>query len=91
MSRGRDEQKASERRRQTIYIDADGRRTLEAAKAVQGEVIEYDAHDQPARRTKFFLDRVELPWLPVSEPAFLLWVLAALFIVWLVIGFVLIT
>jgi hypothetical protein len=28
-----------------------------------------------------------LPWLPVTEPAFLLWVLAALFVVWLAIGF----
>ena len=79
----------SARRRRTIYIDAEGRRTFEAAKAVHGEVVEYDAHGHPARRTKFFLDRKELPWLPVSEPAFLLWVLAGLFIVWLVIGFVL--
>ena len=30
--------------------------------------------------------RSELPWLPVSEPAFLLWVLAALVIVWVDIG-----
>jgi hypothetical protein len=28
----------------------------------------------------------ELPWLPVSEPAFLLWVLALFVVVWLFIG-----
>jgi hypothetical protein len=49
-------------------------------------VVEYDAHGRPTRRTRFFLDRSELPWLPVSEPAFLLWVFAGLFVVWLAIG-----
>jgi hypothetical protein len=91
MARARDERAVSKRRRRIAYVDAEGRPTLEAAKAVQGEVVEYDAHGEPARRTKFFLDRAELPWLPVSEPAFLLWVLVGLFVVWLVIGFVLIT
>jgi hypothetical protein len=81
----------SKPRRRIIYANAEGQRTLEAAKAVRGEIVEYDAHGRPARRTKFFLDRRELPWLPVSEPAFLLWVLVGLFLVWLVIGFVLIT
>jgi hypothetical protein len=33
-------------------------------------------------RDKLFLEPGELPWLPVSEPAFLLWVLAALVLVW---------
>jgi hypothetical protein len=78
-------------RRKISYVDAKGEPTLEPANAVSGEIVEYDAHGQTARRTKFFLDRRELPWLPVSEPAFLLWVLAGLFIIWLVIGFVLIT
>jgi hypothetical protein len=78
-------------RRKISYVDAKGEPTLEAANAVSGEIVEYDAHGQTARRTRFFLDRSELPWLPVSEPAFLLWVLAGLFIVWLAIGFVLIT
>jgi hypothetical protein len=78
-------------RRKVTYVDAQGRPTVQAAKAVEGEIVEYDAHGQPARRTKFFLDRGELPWLPVSEPAFLLWVLVGLFLVWLVIGFVLLT
>ena len=78
-------------RRKVRYVDAEGQPTLHAAKAVEGEIVEYDAHGEPARRTKFFLDRADLPWLPVSEPAFLLWVLVGLFIVWLAIGFVLLT
>jgi hypothetical protein len=78
-------------RRKVTYVDAEGQPTLQAAKAVEGEIVEYDAHGEPARRTKFFLDRADLPWLPVSEPAFLLWVLVGLFIVWLAIGFVLLT
>jgi hypothetical protein len=69
-----------------MYLDADGRPTEDSAEAVRGDVIEYDAHGRPTRRVRFFLDRSELPWLPVSEPAFLLWVLAALFVVWLAIG-----
>jgi hypothetical protein len=86
MAPPRGDSRLSERRRRITYLDADGQPTFEAAKAVRGEVIEYDAHGHPARRTRFFLDRSELPWLPVSEPAFLLWVLAALFIIWLAIG-----
>ena len=31
------------------------------------------------------------PWLPISEPAFLLWVLVVLMAVWVVIGLVLLT
>jgi hypothetical protein len=69
-----------------MYLDAEGQPTDDAAKAIRGEVVEYDAHDRPTRRTRFFLDRSELPWLPVSEPAFLLWVFAGLFVVWLAIG-----
>jgi hypothetical protein len=69
-----------------MYVDADGRPTDDAEAAARGEVVEYDVHGRPARRTRFFLDRRELPWLPISEPAFLLWVLVGLFIVWLGIG-----
>lgn len=79
------------RRRKVTYLDSQGRPTARAAQAVEGEIVEYDAHGEPARRTKFFLDRADLPWLPVGEPAFLLWVLVGLFIVWLAIGFVLLT
>jgi hypothetical protein len=77
--------------RKISYVDANGEPTLEGANAVSGEIVEYDVHGEATRRTKFFLDRNELPWLPVSEPAFLLWVLVALFIAWLAIGFVLLT
>ena len=38
------------------------------------------------RRTWFFLEEVEIKWLPVSESAFLLWVLLALLLVWMLIG-----
>jgi hypothetical protein len=81
----------AKRRRKVSYSDADGRPTDDPAKAVQGEVLEYGAHLEPVRRTPFFLSRGELPWLPVSEPAFLLWVLALLFMVWLAIGLFLLT
>jgi hypothetical protein len=74
-----------------MYLDAEGQPTEDAAKALRGEVVEYDAHGRPASRTRFFLDRSELPWLPVSEPAFLLWVFAGLFVVWLAIGLFLLT
>lgn len=89
MARTRSGLGPAERRRRIVYVDADGRPTDDSAKAVQGEVLEYDAHGRPARRTRFFFSRSELPWLPVSEPAFLLWVLALLFVVWLAIGLVL--
>jgi hypothetical protein len=71
------------------YVDAAGRATSDPAQAVSGEIAEYDAHGRPVRRTRFFLDRTEIPWLPVSEPAFLVWVLAGLFLVWVGIGVVL--
>jgi hypothetical protein len=77
------------RRKSAFYVDRDGRRTDDPEEAVSGEVAEYDAHDRVLRRTRFFLDRSELPWLPVGEAAFLLWVLAALVLVWVVIAVVL--
>ena len=40
---------------------------------------------------RFFLNKGDIPWLPVSEPAFLLWVLIALMVIWLVIGVILLT
>jgi hypothetical protein len=81
----REPSEASERRKAT-YFDADGRRTDDPARAVGGEIAEYSPHDRRLRRTRFFLDRNELPWLPVSEAAFLLWVLTVLLFVWAVIG-----
>ena len=72
------------------FTDADGQATDDAAAAVRGEITEYDAHGEPLRRTRFFLlERRALPWLPVSEAAFLLWVLAALIVAWLVVGLIL--
>jgi hypothetical protein len=73
------------------YTDAEGRATDDPAVAVEGEIINYDAHGAPAKRTRFFLSERELPWLRISEPAFLLWVLVALMAVWVVIGLVLLT
>jgi hypothetical protein len=73
---------ARQRERKVTYLDGDGRPTDDPADAVQGEVLEYGAHRHPVRRVRFFLSRSELPWLPVSEPAFLLWVLAFLLMVW---------
>ena len=35
------------------------------------------------------LEQKPLPWLPVSEAAFLLWVLVALIVGWLVVGLIL--
>ena len=77
--------------RAVAYTDADGRATDDPAAAVAGEIVDYDAHGTPTRRTRFFLSERELPWLPVSEPAFLLWVLVILMAVWVVIGLVLLT
>jgi hypothetical protein len=86
VARTRRQPRWAERRRGITYVDAEGQPTDDAAKAIRGEVVEYDAHGRPTRRARFFLDRSELPWLPVSEPAFLLWVFAGLFVVWLAIG-----
>lgn len=82
----RRDERFDETRTATLYRDAKGRPTPDPAQAVTGEVVEYDVHGSPTRRTRFFLQRQELPWLPVSEPAFLLWALVALGAVWLVIG-----
>jgi hypothetical protein len=71
------------------YTDAEGLATDDPAAAVRGEITEYDDHGRPRRRTRFFLEGEALPWLPVSEPAFLLWVLVGLIAVWLVVGLIL--
>lgn len=78
--------------RAVAYTDGEGHATDDPAAAVEGEIVDYDAHGTPTRRTRFFLTERELPWwLPVSEPAFLLWVLVILMAVWVVIGLVLLT
>jgi hypothetical protein len=76
-------------RRETVYYDADGRTTEDPARAVAGEIAEYGPHGRRLRRTRFFLSRSELPWLPFGEAAFLLWALAALLVIWASIGLVL--
>jgi hypothetical protein len=82
---------ASSPTRTVSLTDAEGHATDDPAAAVRGEIVDYDAHGRP-RRTSFFLSERELPWLPVSEPAFLLWVLVALMLVWLAVGvFLLVT
>jgi len=68
------------------YFDAEGNRTEDPAQAVRGEVVEHDAKAGRTRRTWFFIEEVEIKWLPVSESAFLLWVLFALLVTWLLIG-----
>jgi hypothetical protein len=72
--------------KKVAYVDAAGRETEDPGQAVSGEIAVYDAQGSPLRRTRFFLDRSELRWLPVSEPAFLLWALAALIAIWACIG-----
>jgi len=81
----------SEAPRRTVrYLDEHGRPTDDPAAAVSGEIAEYGDHGRLRRRTSFFLAEHQLPrWIPVSEPAFLLWVLAGLMLVWIVIGLVL--
>jgi hypothetical protein len=51
--------------------------------AARGEVVE---RPDARRRFWFHVQDVELKWLPVSETAFLLWVLAGLVLVWLVVA-----
>jgi hypothetical protein len=71
----------------SVYFDAEGNRTENPAQAVRGEVLEHDPKAGRTRRTWFFLEEVELKWLPVTESAFLLWVLVLLLGLWLLIGF----
>ena len=75
--------------RRVRYVDADGLPTEDPGAAVQGEIIDYDVHERPLRVTRFWLRAEQLPWLPVTEPAFLLWVLVLLIAAWLIIGVVL--
>lgn len=73
------------------YTDAEGRATDDPAAAVRGEMVEYDAGGRMRRRTRFFLSEEDISWLPVSEAAFLVWVLVALVLIWAVIGLLLLT
>jgi hypothetical protein len=68
------------------FVDHEGHPTDSPAAAISAQALEYDSRSRPVRRTRFFMAERELPWLPVSEPAFLLWVLALFVVVWLLIG-----
>ena len=48
-----------------------------------------EANEPVQDQGRFSFAQVELKWLPVGESAFLLWVLAALFGVWLLVGYLL--
>jgi hypothetical protein len=82
-------QQSEPARRSATYVDQEGQATDNPATAVHGQIVEYDSRGRPARRTRFFMAERELPWLPVSETAFLLWVLAVFAVVWLLIGVIL--
>jgi hypothetical protein len=73
-------------RRTASFVDAEGKPTDEARRAVRGELVQYDARSKRVRRAWFRVEQVEVRWLPVSEGAFLLWVLVLLLAVWLGIG-----
>jgi hypothetical protein len=89
VSRRRDAKASNERRRAALYLDAEGSPTDNPREAVRGEILEYDQNDRLSRRTWFLLDDVQIKWLPLSEAAFLLWVLVLLFGVWVVAALVL--
>ena len=77
--------------RAVSFTDADGSPTDDPAAAVRGDMVESDAGGDVRRRTRFFLSEEEIPWLPISEAAFLAWVLAALVLIWAAIGLILLT
>jgi hypothetical protein len=66
----------------TRLLDAEGNVIANPEHAVAGEILERDEGGPVKRRTWFVIEEVELKWLPVSESAFLLWVLALLVLVW---------
>jgi hypothetical protein len=68
--------------------DGAGELTTDPARAVRGELVEEDAEGTP-RRTWFLIEQVEIRWLPISEAAFLFWVLALFVAAWVVVVFVL--
>jgi hypothetical protein len=84
-----DARRAGGSRRSRVLFDAQGRVTDDADAAVSGEVVERSPTGVVLRRRKFFLERDHLPWLPVGEAAFLLWVLVGLVGVWVVVAVVL--
>ena len=86
MGRRRTSETRGQRREQSRLYDADGRLTTDPAGAVRGEVVELDENERIAHRSRFQIEWIEIKWLPVSEPAFLLWVLAAFVLVWIAVA-----
>jgi hypothetical protein len=76
-------------RQSPTYVDHEGQATDNPAAALHGQIVETDSRGRPVRRTRFFMAERELPWLPVNEAAFLLWVLAVFAVVWISIGVIL--
>jgi hypothetical protein len=82
--------RSAETSRTVELRDGDGRRTDEPEVAASGEIVERDAHGVLRGRTRFFLRDEEMPSrIPVGEAAFLLWVLVAMLVAWLVVGVIL--
>lgn len=73
-------------RRETFLLDEQGRRTDDPARAARGEIVDVDSAGG-RRRSWFVAGQAKLDWLPVSESAFLLWVLVGLLGFWLLLGF----
>ena len=73
----------------TVFLDAEGNLTQDPALAVRGEIVEYEEKGGRIRRTWFFVEEVEIKWLPIGESAFLLWVLGLFLGIWLVVGLIL--
>ena len=61
-----------------LYADADGNRAKDPGRAAGGEILEREKEGRAVQRTWFLIREVELKWLPMSEAAFLLCVLALL-------------
>ncbi len=72
----------------TFFVDEQGRPTDDPARAVRGEIVALDSAGR-RRRSWFVSSQAKLDWLPVSESAFLLWVLLGLLGLWLLLGFAL--
>jgi hypothetical protein len=63
-------------------VDAEGKAVTSLEHAVGGEILVSNDRGGSKRRTWFLIEEVEIKWLPVSESAFLLWVLVLLVAVW---------
>jgi hypothetical protein len=82
----RDLERLRAHRQATVFLDAEGNLTQDPAQAVRGEIVEHEDQGGRIKRTWFFVEEVEIKWLPISESAFLLWVLGLFLGIWLVVG-----